>query len=604
MTIIMQPIYPQLGERKITGFLTFGMGWDYLLESSVGTGDTRRVRCVMTTGKTIYNEEYVYTYEVSNHGAKLLGTTDLHSSTYDEWKVSVEVKLQDTKAARPHRYILTIYPTEEYYSHFHTLTPMLVGIGMVLMILITSIVFFFYDVAVRQDSMAKEQIMAAKRQFVRFVSHEIRTPLSTVSLCMKLLCSQIQENYEDSFMRQDLLSTTDDVIVSTDAAILILNDLLNYDKIENGNFKLDMCSIPIWKFLESTLTPFHISAQQASVKYTLDLNLGQEQGQGLDVEKGRTLCTIGDPLRLTQVLRNIVSNALKFTPPGCSVHVSAAWHSHTSSLSTSDSAAPDNVTDLILISVKDTGAGISKENQQQLFQEGMQFNANELQAGQGSGLGLCISKNIVEMHGGKLWAESEGENCGSTFFVELPVSLQSVPEEESQSEPILSTKPLADTTNKHSSKVHADDIKPHELFHTNDSPKILVVDDVALNRRVLCRILTKRGYLCEQAIDGLECLEKLKEKESKTYFSAILLDYQMPRMTGPEAVEQLRKDGYNLLVVGVTGNVMPEDVELFENSGANLVIQKPFDIDSFQSLCPLESEQSIVGNSVDAEQMI
>lgn len=221
----------------------------------------------------------------------------------------------------------------------------------------------------------------------------------------------------------------------------------------------------------------------------------------------------------------------------------------------------------MIITVSDSGPGLSTEQQLALFHQGVQFNANQLQAGQGSGLGLWISKEIVKLHHGHIRVKSEGLGCGSTFEVKLPVVLREIPLNSeakcSATYPRLNETPTSGNG---------------ALGH------ILVVDDAASNRKILSRLLKAKGFICHEAENGKECVEMVMAAEYPYEF--ILLDSEMPVLNGPSAARQLRDQKCDILIIGVTGNVLPEDKAHFISQGADMVMAKPLDIDTLLSELP------------------
>jgi CheY-like chemotaxis protein len=218
----------------------------------------------------------------------------------------------------------------------------------------------------------------------------------------------------------------------------------------------------------------------------------------------------------------------------------------------------------VTITVTDSGPGLSEDQQHALFHQGVQFNANQLQAGQGSGLGLWISKEIINLHHGHIRVMSDGLGCGSTFEVKVPVVLR---------EKIMNSEPKCSVTYPN-------------LKQTSTSPDgtqghVLVVDDAASNRKIVSRLLKSKGFICHEAENGQECVDMVLAGEHPYEF--ILLDYEMPVLNGPSAARQLRDQKCELLIIGVTGNVLPEDKAHFMSQGADLVMTKPLDIDALFS---------------------
>jgi CheY-like chemotaxis protein len=262
--------------------------------------------------------------------------------------------------------------------------------------------------------------------------------------------------------------------------------------------------------------------------------------------------------------------------------------------------------------VKDSGPGLSPEQQEALFHQGVQFNPNQLQAGQGSGLGLWISKEIVSLHHGTILVTSEGLGCGSTFKVTLPVVLREnlasclgsptalILSCASGEQSLLGCEDFGEGEGK-SGDLHypsQDDsggepyLSPVSALPLNSNPPkpepqpeqepksrarhVLVVDDAPSNRKLVCRLLRSKGFVCHEAENGAECVEKVMSREHP--YELILMDFEMPVMNGPSAARRLRENRCDLLIIGVTGNVLPEDQSYFLEQGANVVLRKPLNV--------------------------
>jgi CheY-like chemotaxis protein len=226
----------------------------------------------------------------------------------------------------------------------------------------------------------------------------------------------------------------------------------------------------------------------------------------------------------------------------------------------------------VTIKVIDTGPGLSTQQQEQMFQEGVQFNPNELQGGQGSGLGLWISREIIQQHGGSISVMSEGLGKGSTFTITLPVLLPSFSKSRRQC-------PSTRITRSHR-EVEEGSMMLHLPL------RVLVVDDAKSNAKILSRLLENAGMQVTMAFDGKECIKKVKEcSEGSNPFELIVMDYVMPIMSGPEATCVLRSLGYLFPIIGLTGNVQPEDIKCFMDAGANIVLPKPLNWTNLLAAC-------------------
>jgi CheY-like chemotaxis protein len=301
-------------------------------------------------------------------------------------------------------------------------------------------------------------------------------------------------------------------------------------------------------------------------------------------------------------------------------------HHHSSSHS---SVQPHEVTEssaYALISVTDTGPGLSEDQLKVICSEGVQFNPNELQAGGGSGLGLWISQQIIDLHGGKMLISSQGLGHGATFQICLPLLKSS-----HTSSPVGCNTHEEQEQERESQSLSSPILPPSRLLSDLCRPKnVLVVDDTPSNRKMLGRILKVNQIKFDEAENGEICLNKViascSSSLSSTFppplsasscsvlpppssapsfsssaaptssaapvsapFDLILLDYEMPILNGPKTAQKLREMGYNMIIIGVTGNVLPEDRDYFMQHGVDAVLPKPVTIaslmETFEKLC-------------------
>jgi CheY-like chemotaxis protein len=255
---------------------------------------------------------------------------------------------------------------------------------------------------------------------------------------------------------------------------------------------------------------------------------------------------------MSTVFRNFLSNAVKFTPRGGFIKMIV------------EILNDPIVGRAVLITVKDSGVGLSAENLRHLFEEGVQFNANALQEGGGSGFGLYITKGIINLHeGASIWADSAGEGEGCAFHIKLPLL----------HEPLCTSRFPA-TSIEECGLV----VKPEA--EVTKSLLILVVDDSTANRKMMLRMLKIAGHTAVQAEDGLAAVREIslmlmKRQEGDVVYAqydAVLMDSEMPNMCGPEATAGMRALGFLGPIIGVTGN---EDHASFKDAGADLVLMKP-----------------------------
>lgn len=569
------------------------------------------IECVISSKTTSY------TYRISDGDAVVIGKGDLHNTKYDKYAKSIDLTstVKDFSNAST-AYTMTVYPTKESFDTYYTSNPLVATIGAVIIMLITSMVFIFYDYFVQKEFRAKRQMLDAKRRFMRFISHEVRTPLNTVCMGLRILLDDLKafdfskvnhlsaglqpssKSFEtastdsDSQGAFEWQALTEETLTNAHKAVNVLNDLLNYDKIESGTLNLDTSLFTVWEVIESTVMEFRLQARKAKIRMTMDFSaltsdpyispndIDNKKSQSCvgDIRNDvRDLQVAGDIVRLSQVLRNLMSNALKFTPAGGDVTV------RISMAEDFDMADKEVLLRLasketykayrqgfVEVTVEDSGVGLSQEQIVKMFSEGVQFNANQLQGGAGSGFGLFIAKGIVEQHGGSLTVTSDGIGKGTAFTLTLP--LYDVQRE-------------ANKTSK-SNTINMDDqqsIRVKQNLLRGRPLRLLIVDDSVANRKMLRRIMWMRKHTCEEASNGSEGVETfIRAQMMKTPFDAILMDNDMPLMDGPTAAREMRKLGCTDLIVGITGNALPEDIAHFISMGADSVLPKPLDVNTLE----------------------
>ena len=254
-----------------------------------------------------------------------------------------------------------------------------------------------------------ERANHAKSEFIAGVSHELRTPLNAIIGFSKLLL-----NPRVGPLNEDQTAYTQDVVQSAEHLLQLINDILDLSKIESGKMALELEDFSLAEVLEQSLVVVRSAAEAH------DLGLSVE----LSPEIQALSPISGDVRKVKQVMYNLLSNAVKFTPDGGSVRISAACD-----------AASDGLNQAI-IRVSDTGIGIAPDHQKRIFSAFEQVDSSYTRQQQGTGLGLALTRSIVELHGGKLWLESE-EGRGSTFSFSLPLQRQ-----VSVAEPLESAEPL------------------------------------------------------------------------------------------------------------------------------------------------------------------
>mmetsp|Transcript_23613 Transcript_23613/g.34630 ORF Transcript_23613/g.34630 Transcript_23613/m.34630 type:complete len:710 (-) Transcript_23613:628-2757(-) len=377
----------------------------------------------------------------------------------------------------------------------------------------------------RENFIISKNMLDQKKSFVRYISHEIRTPMNTIYMGIKYVTKNISTTQSESGF-VDIKETLGDISESCDVAINTLNNILDYDKLESGEMVIERKFIDVVPFLSSTVQLFVVQAKQLGIhlRFTGEEYISPSLYQ-------RHL--YGDPSKISQVIRNLVSNALKFTAKGGCVEVFANVVTLPEENSTKSRNVTSNLTSRVLpynddsdfetcdwlqIEVKDNGVGLSRENQNRLFKECIQFDAADLQNGNGSGLGLLISRSIVEAHGGVISVNSsgiKGEGCSFKVLLKLHA--------------VDSTEYVGQTTAGRQKDLVRRNSASESSVSYRKVNRCLVVDDSPLNRKFLCRLLHGYVNIIDTAQNGNEACEKILEKlEAGEPYDVVCMDSIMP----------------------------------------------------------------------------
>ncbi len=378
------------------------------------------------------------------------------------------------------------------------------------------ILSFRFSFALQQAKTQAEQGLKAKGEFLSTMSHEIRTPLNSVIGMTHLM---LRNN-----PRKDQKEQLDVLLFAAQNLLSIVNDILDYSKIEAGKVTFEEIDMDITHILQNIVSGFKSTAHDKGI--ILRLQMPKEP-----VEK-----VVGDPTRLTQVITNLVSNAIKFTQVG-EVLVKLKIEQKTQG----------HITCTFV--VKDTGIGISKEIQNKIFEQFTQADSSTSRSFGGTGLGLTICKKILELQGSALRLNSE-ENKGSSFYFTQTFAISS----------------QQDVEVKEIASLPGEEDKP--LSHID----ILLVEDNPMNVLIAQGFLEGWGASIDVAENGQEALEKLDVKRHKL----ILMDLQMPVMDGYEATQKIRDQGIDIPIIALTATLPNEIEKESRNLGVNDMVLKPF----------------------------
>lgn len=374
--------------------------------------------------------------------------------------------------------------------------------------------------ATEQARLANE----AKTKFLFRMSHDIRTPMNAIIGYSDLLEKHLQDEKKASAYLKKLQS-------SGNLLMTILNQVLEIARIESGTATLRLEAEDMEALFHSLYTVFESDIQQKELHYSEEIHI-------------RHKYAVCDKTRLQEIQLNIVSNAIKYTPRGHTIHISL------------NEVASDDKQAQYVFTCTDTGIGMSEEYLSHIFEEFSREETSVKNEVPGTGLGLPIVKSIIELMEGTIQVESK-QNIGTKITVTLPFDIAEKKDVSGKQEP------------KQPSRAEE---KPY---------RILLAEDNALNAEIALELLKGAGFLVEHAADGQACVDMLSRAE-EGYYDLILMDVQMPILNGYEATKKIRqlenRKKAEIPILAMTANAFSEDQQAALEAGMNEHVAKPIDM--------------------------
>ena len=366
-----------------------------------------------------------------------------------------------------------------------------------------------------------EKASLAKAQFLSTITHELRTPLYAVTGLTHLL---LEEN--PKLEQKEHLNS---LKFSGEYLLSLINNILDLNKLEANKVEIEMTTFNLKKRINDVLIALRKTAddRRNELHFEYDENIPNK--------------LVGDPLKLSQVLINLIGNSAKFTQNGdVFVRVKLLEES--------------NEKVMLRIEIEDNGVGISNKKQKSIFET---FSQGSLQINRkfgGSGLGLSIVKNLLELMNSKIQLESQ-LGKGSKFWFNISFEI---------------------------SDEHLDDINPNKIIYDIDykaleNVQILVVEDNKINQMITKKILEKNKMICQVADNGMDAIKMVKEND----FAVILMDIHMPGISGIEATQKIRTFNKDIPIIALTAVTIDENLDDFYNAGFTEIIPKPFKPEEF-----------------------
>ena len=527
--IVRYPIYADAdGEETFVGLAILVMDWDRFIEKVTGGG----------------SDSSFYSYAVwkdNNDGV----LTDEDGYIFKSGEVSERLLTVEVQAPNEQWY-LTVEETGGWKT-FTRMIPWYLGALALILILTVVEISMIRNREVRKQLEYAEAASAAKTAFLFNMSHDIRTPMNSVIGFTKLA----MDHAEEPDKVKDYLSK---ILSSGNHLLTLINDILEMSRIESGKIELneDKCDL-------KELTDDIRLMMEEQVKAKNQHFEADNSGLSHPV-------VICDRLRVNQILLNLLSNAVKFTPEGGHISVSARQ--------LPKEETSEGVRIPCVFRVKDDGLGMSEEFASRIYDAFERENTSTVSGTQGTGLGMAITKRLVDMMDGTIRLRTE-QGRGTEFTVTLPLRPAGDPD-------------LSEAGRENSSDVDHGSA-PQATASSADEPllgrHVLLVEDILINRMLAEEVLKSFGLTVDEAENGQEAVDKIRNSPAGTY-DAVLMDIQMPVMDGYTATREIRglndPEKASIPVIAMTANAFEDDRRNAFEAGMNAHIAKPLEFDALK----------------------
>ena len=437
-------------------------------------------------------------------------------------------------------YLGIVIPVNEYYKSVNNMAAFLIVLGSLLAWGLCTMLYYITQAKMKSDMRTQQ-----KSNFLATMSHEIRTPLNAILGMTEI---QMQTNVHPPSTSEAFIKINS----SGNLLLNIINDILDLSKIEAGKLELVPVKYDVASLINDIIQLNYIRYESKPIEFKLE------------IDENIPSALVGDELRIKQILNNLLSNAFKYTSSGqvtLSVNAECVGRGGGAVIVT------------LIFQVRDTGQGMTAEQVSKLFDEYTRFNLEANRTTEGAGLGMTITRNLVDLMYGKINVKSV-VNEGTAVTVRLPQKTDGI-----GIRGIIGSE-VAESLRQFRLG-NAIQLKRAQISHEYmPYGHILIVDDVETNLYVAKGLMAPYGLKIDLATSGFEALDKIKEG---IIYDIVFMDHMMPKMDGIETTKQMRKMGYNYPVVALTANALAGQAEMFLKNGFDDFISKPIDIRQLNS---------------------